>query len=150
MILMQVADAVPVMMERSSDLWIQLGGLAITTLALAVTGTWQLGKMRDDLSTEIATQRKEIDKDLDEHKVQTGETVAAIRQKVTDNELAAARTELEMYKTFVRRDTFSEAIGRLERSVDAKLTELKTSSSAQFEKLDAKIERLAGWKKDVG
>lgn len=133
--------------ERPSDLWIQIAALGITAIGLAVTGTWQLGKMRDDMAAEITRQRKEVDIDLEAHKSQTGEAVAAIRQKVTDNELAAARNELEMYKTFVRRDTFSEAIGRLERSMSAQLTELKTSSSAQFSKLESKIERLAGWKK---
>lgn len=128
--------------DRPSDLWIQLGGLALTALALAITGTWQLAKMRDELANQSRKQRKELDAEHETLRKDTGETIAAIRQKVTDNELAAARSELELYKTFVRRDTFSESISRIEKMIDARLEKMEAATAVQVNKLEVKIDRL--------
>ncbi len=145
MLLEIVTEAVaPVIAQVSehSDLWIQLGGLALTALALAVTGTWQLGKMRDELADQSRTQRQELDAEHETLRKETGESIAAIRQKVTDNELAAVRSELELYKTFVRRDTFSDSIGRIEKMMDARLEKMEAGTAVQVGKLEIKIDRL--------
>ena len=79
--------------ERSSDLWIQISALGITAIGLAVTGTWQLGKMRDDMAAEITRQRKEVDIDLEAHKSQTGEAVAAISPEGLPRQRIGRRAE---------------------------------------------------------
>lgn len=102
------------MSEQTMLLIVNMIGLVLTGVGLAVTGTWQLGRMSNQLSSAIAKAREEIDDDLKVFERNIGEALSAIRQKVND-------VELDAYKTFVRRESFYEVINQFKDAVEARM-----------------------------
>lgn len=85
------------------------GGVALATLVLsfimsAISGTWILGKSRTKLTEKIDEIRLELERKIDQETDiavhDFGETVSAIRQKMTD-------MELWNRDTFVTKATFN-------------------------------------------
>lgn len=106
-------------------------GTALTALGLnvivAVVGlTWGLAKIRDTVRDEIEVHRKGFDEEIDTLRHEFGETVRAIREKVTE-------VELWTRDNLVKKDSFSVVTDRISREV-----------RDLGERLDKRLERMEG------
>lgn len=106
--------------------WIAVGSLCLNMGIAVVGATWGIGKIRDAVRDAIEKHREKYDADLDAMGRSVGEGIAAIRQKVHEVETWAR-------DAFVRKDSFESAMGRLEDTV-----------TNQFDKIEARLERMEG------
>lgn len=115
------------------------GGVALATLVLsfimsAITGTWILGKSRNKLTEKIDEARLELERKInDETDVAVhdfGETVAAIRQKMTD-------MELWNRDTFVTKSTFNVIMQQIRSDTER----LEDKIDSRFDRIEAKLDR---------
>lgn len=123
------------MSDQAIMIAVQLAALILTAIGLAITGTWQLANMREQLTKAILEHRLELDDDIARHRVtfdgelalfrkEFGDTFSALRQKIND-------VELDSYKTFVRRESFYEVINGFRSAVDARM-----------DKIEAKLDKV--------
>lgn len=119
--------------------YIAVGTLFVTIIAHAVRVTWKMRdiekEVREDfdahvenLQRDVVRIEREIMARADGIRHETGETGAAIRQKIHD-------VEVYSRDTFVRKDNFEQAIQRLESAMDRAADRLE-------DKLDKAIDRL--------
>lgn len=115
--------------DQVTPIIITLGGLILNGVGLAVMGTWQLGRVRDDLSNIVFRHRQEIDAGFILFRKEFGETFQALRQKIND-------VELEAYKVFIRRESFYEVINSFRQTIDTRM-----------DKLEAKLDKMISEKR---
>lgn len=127
------------MSEQEIYIGVQLVGLLLTGGGLAFTGTWQLARMegrlaekaqerQSELTDELIALRTEVSEAIANHRIELGETVAAIRQKINE-------VELESFKTFVRRDSFHEMMNSFKSEVTARIDKFELKLDRLFERV---------------
>lgn len=107
----------------------------ISTIVLSITGTWKISAAKEDILTRININSKETDQDFQVIRHEFGETVGAIREKIT-------QVELYVRDNYVRRDSFYQAIDGLKDHVDVAITRLE----AQIARLEIKIDKVTNAK----
>lgn len=107
-------------------------GLVINVITLAIAGIWGLSRAEKRIIEKLDAYRDVLDGDIQALRREIGETVAAIRQKITD-------VELFVRDTFVRRESFFQVIKGVEAQVASMVTELKV----QLQRLEDKLDRVA-------
>lgn len=109
-------------------------GTAITALGLnvivAIVGlTWGLGKIRDTVRDEIDVHRNRIDAEIDNVRLEFGESVRAVRQKIND-------VELWTRDNLVKKDSFGTVTDRISREV----RDLGERLDKRLERMESKID----------
>lgn len=123
-------------------IWLGVAGFVVNVIVLAITGTWALSRHGRAIESAIYKSRQETDVEIDKLRMELrtehddflrrfGDSLAAIRQKMTDVELWA-RDE------FVRRDDFYRILDGINKSIAA----LGDKIDARIDKLEGKIEQL--------
>jgi hypothetical protein len=83
----------------------------ILNVVVAIVGlTWGLGKIRDTVRDEIEEHREAFDSEIASLRREFGETVQAIRQKVSDVEIWGR-------DNYVKKDSFGMVTDRISREV---------------------------------
>lgn len=112
-----------------SDLTVSIASLIVSTIAIIIAGVWKLGSVRDELKDVINANRQELEKKLDEEtdtvRHEFGETISALREKLT-------QVELYIRDNYVSKNSFNTVLERI-------LAELK-SVSDRFENRFIKLE----------
>lgn len=107
----------------SGDLIVAIATLILSTIVILVTGTWRLGIVRDELKDAINANRIELEKKINEEtdtiRKEFGETVSALKEKLT-------QVELYIRDNYVTKNSFNTVLERI-------LAEIRTLS----EKLDS-------------
>ena len=100
-------------MAPETQIVIGLGvlGFVVNTLVLAITGVNKLTQTETSIRSAITSQRENIDDEFLQVRREWGETVSAIRQKVTD-------VELYVRDNYVRKDVFDSAMTNLGKHVE--------------------------------
>src|SRR5258705_13277125 len=91
----------------------------LVLLAHELKMTWRISQMeldiREDVDANVDNLQRDVRKleaeTVEAHRREVGETVSAIRQKIHD-------VETWNRDTFVRKETFEQVIGRIEKSLD--------------------------------
>ena len=113
---------------------VDLAALVVSLVTSLIVGTWTLAKGQGRGDKKLAETKLDLERKIDAETDNTvhdfGETVAAIRQKMTD-------MELWNRDTFVTKSTFDVVMQQL-RS-DAERLEDKIDN--RFDRLEAKLER---------
>lgn len=109
-------------------------GTAVAALGLnivvAIVGlTWGLAQIRDAVKSEIEKHRAKFDEEIDTLRHEFGETVQAIRSKVTE-------VELWTRDNLVKKDSFSLVTDRISREV----RDLGERLDKRLERMEAKID----------
>jgi hypothetical protein len=123
------------------EFFVAVGGLFANLIATAIGGTWALArnnnKLVDKFHEQMDLERREIDIKIDSLAHNFGESVAAIRQKVTEVELWN-RDNLVSKSTFQQViSDFRIALQRFEDKLDTRLGRIES-------KLDDKPDRAPG------
>ena len=124
------------------EVWLGVAGFVLNVVVLLVGGTWALSRHARSIENAIFKSRAETDGEIDKLRMELrtehddflrrfGDSLAAIRQKLTDVELWA-RDE------FVRRDDFYRILDGINKSITA----LGDKIDARIDKLEGKIEQL--------
>ena len=108
-----------------------LSGLCLNILVAVVGLTWGIAKIRDAVKRDVEEHREKIDGELDKLSRNTGEIAIAIRQKITE-------IELYMRDTFVRRDSFYDAMKQYSSDMRGQFTNLEKRLERMETKLDTK------------
>lgn len=95
------------------------------------TLTERLIEQKEQFTAALTAHRREIDEESDRIRRDFGETVLALRQKLTD-------VEIFCRDTFVRRESFYEVTKGLADSVKA----IGDKLEMRIEKLDGKLDRI--------
>lgn len=118
---------------------IAFGMLMINFAGAIVGGTWVLGRSREKLVEKIDTAKAELDRRLTDETNQTlnrfGETVSAMRQKMTE-------MELWNRDNFVNKVTFQVVIQQFRDSWQR----LEDKIDKRFDRIDEKLEGGGGGK----
>jgi hypothetical protein len=140
-------DAMPLPgpnVEGDGGTWamaVAVGSMFVNIVVAICTGVWTLGRTRNATDERIAEKEKTVAGDLtalerrleESINVSTdrfGETVAAIRAKITE-------TELWNRDNFVSKQTFQVVIGDIKRSWERFEDQLKE----RFDKIDEKLDQ---------
>lgn len=115
------------------NLAVMIAGLVIQGGALIAAGIWKFGQQLNTIRAELIKHQREVDAKLDDERRMQGETLSALRQKIND-------VELDVYKNFVRRESFMEFIKSQSSEQTARYGELKVELGKLAEKLDRFIE----------
>jgi hypothetical protein len=111
-------------------------GLVIQIIVLAAGGAWKLSRVEKSLleafGSALKAHRDEVDAETDQLRRELGETITALRAKIT---------EIELYcrDTFVRRESFYEVTKGL---ADA-LRTLGDKLEARMDRFDSKLDRIS-------
>jgi hypothetical protein len=130
---------------------------AIASGSVTVIGaTFWFGRntvTKDDLISATATMTTEIHDlrdEIDAHGRQVGETISSIRQRIADVDSGATKkiTEVELYvrDTFVRRDSWHNAMNQIQERWAAGEKIAEERSLRLEAKVDRIVERLMGEK----
>lgn len=108
-----------------------VSGLVVQAILGAVFLTQKLAGMKEALTGEIIEYRDEVKAEIAGERRITGESMAALRQKINDVELEAA-------KVYVRRDSWHQAMNQLQIQLAAgdKAAEERTL------RIEAKVDSL--------
>ncbi len=115
---------------------VAVAGFFVNLLVLVVGGTLKFASIENSLqksfTAALTAHRREIDIEVEQVRRDVGETVSAIRQKIT---------EIELYTrdNFVRRESFYEVTKGLADAVKTIGDKLEN----RMERLDGKLDRLA-------
>lgn len=124
------------MNAQNLTIYLAIVAFILGLLAHAIKLTWRISQMELDIREDVDANVDNIQRDVrkleaetvEAHRREVGETVSAIRQKIHD-------VETWNRDTFVRKETFEQVIGRIEKSLD------KLGDRFE-EKMDRLIERL--------
>jgi hypothetical protein len=100
-----------------------------TAIGMLVTVTWRLGNVVIELKDAIAKARDEVEARQDVYVRQIGETIQALRQKVSD-------VELDTAKTYMRRESFYSIKAEMTVEIKELGKELKDRLTRMEEKID--------------
>ena len=112
------------------DLWAEIGTVSIAAISVIGTGIWRLGLLQRNLLAKMQEFKDEIEKGFEEEKRRITAEIVAVRQKITDVELWGR-------DNFVKKDTFSEVMDQMRRSIESMGNKL----DSRLEKLDGKIDK---------
>lgn len=138
---------------RLMEPWVTAVISAVFSVSVTVVGAaiW-FGRntvTKDDLVQATATTSAEIHDlrtEIDAHGRDVGETILAVRQKIADVDQAATKkiTEVELYlrDTFVRRDSWHQAMNQMQERWAAGEKAAEERSFRLETKVDRIIERL--------
>lgn len=104
--------------------YVALISLGLNVLIAVVGVTWGVARLKESIGKEIAEQIEKVDAKIEAVRQATGETAAALRQKITE-------VELWNRDTFMRRDSFYKVM-------DGYGTDMRSA----FEKIEARLERM--------
>lgn len=124
------------------EVWLGVAGFVLNVVVLAIGGTWALSRQARTIEGAIFANRQQTDGEFEKlrHELHLehddflrrfGDSLAAIRQKVSEVELWA-RDE------FVRRDDFYRILDGINKSIAA----LGEKIDARTDRLETKIEQL--------
>lgn len=130
--------------EGNGSTWavvIAFGAMVVSGLVAVVNGIWTLGQSRRETDDKIAEKDKSLTEDLTglERRFKTdidqsirfvGESLTAIRQKIT---------EIELWNRdhFIDRNTFQLEIANLRRSIER----LEEKLEKRLDRIDAKLDK---------
>lgn len=110
-------------------------GILVTAAGMLITGTWRLRSAVAELKDAIAKARDEVEAKQEKVAHDFGETVRALKEHVNQsNRLLTEhihKVETWVRDEFVRNEPFGAVTTRIERAV-----------SDQFDKLDARLDRM--------
>src|SRR4051812_4071860 len=89
-----------------------VGGLIVNLVSTAIIGTWKLSRVELALREAIAKAERETDTRIEHRVREFGETILAIRQKITE-------VELFCRDTFMRRDSFYKVQETIEANMQS-------------------------------
>lgn len=92
-------------------LLVALAGLLVNLLVTVIGGVWKLSRLELSLRSAINESSKEIDERIERQGRYFGETVTAVRQKITDVEIFAR-------DTFIRKDELKDQLQALNKKLD--------------------------------
>lgn len=104
-------------------------GLILTLISITGAFIWKLTRVESSLRENINEAKNEIESKQDNIVHDFGETIAAIRQKVSDVELFGAQN-------YVRRDGFY----KVQEQLTADIRTLGDKMDARFQRLEVKID----------
>lgn len=117
----------------AAEIAIAAGMLLLTAIAGVISGTWALAKTDRELTEKIDKAKLDIERRLDEETDSTvqrfGETVTAIRTKMTD-------MELWNRDNFVDKSTF----GTFQANLADFFKRFEDKIDRRFDKIDAKLD----------
>lgn len=115
----------------SAEAWMMLAGLIAQAIFFAIGGMKALAGAKEEIKTEIHKNRREVDDSIDVVEKRFGETIGAIRVKIT---------EIEIWNrdNFARRDNMDNVMGRFEKQI----TMLDEKFMGQFQHIDGKLDAL--------
>lgn len=116
----------PLFWKPPMEPYAEVATVVVSTVSLIIAGTWQLGKMRDELRDTMLDQKEDIEKQIMLMRQQVGETIAAIREKTN-------QIELYIRDNYVRKETFDN----ISQSI---LTEIR-AMTANFDSRMLRIEK---------
>lgn len=121
---------------------VTLGGFVLAGIATLVKGTYAIATSEKKLGDRISEESKVIADRISKESRNTGESNAALRQKIVE-------VELHMRDFFVRRDEFKGAVDQINSSVNNIRTYIEgrdKSMEERFEKhrgdINAKLDKL--------
>lgn len=103
--------------------------LILSLITVAAGGVWKLSRVEQALREAITQSRDEVEQKNEKHIHDVGESLQAIRQKMSE-------LELDMSKNYVRRDGYYKE--RAELSADIK--ELGDRIEKRLDRMEAKID----------
>lgn len=115
----------------SNEAWVGLGTLIISVIGIIATVVWRASSIKTDLLVELQKNRLDIDEQFAVLRREVGETITAIRSKVTE-------VELYIRDNYVTKATFNVVLDRI-------LAELKQISEKMENnklRLETKIEEI--------
>lgn len=102
-------------MWEHAGIIIAVCGLLLNLVVTVIGGVRAFSKLELSLSEKIDASGREIDERIDQQSRQFGETVSALRQKITD-------VELYVRDNYVRRESFYKVVDdlgvRIEKRID--------------------------------
>jgi hypothetical protein len=122
-------------------MFIAICSVCVNAVGLIITGAWTLARTRNATDEKVAERRgaaaidmvaleRRLEASIDNSTRQFGETVTAIRAKVTE-------TELWNRDNFVSKETFQTVIGEMKNSWER----FEDNLNARFNTLDEKLDR---------
>lgn len=105
--------------------------IVLSTIVMIITGTWKLSGVKEGLLTRINMTAKEMDEDLQVIRHEVGETIGALREKITI-------VELYVRDNYVRRDSFDQSIDALRDHIGTIASRLET----QMARLELKLDKV--------
>lgn len=109
----------------------QTAALIITLVGMTAGGIWKLSRVEAALRKDINDAKQEVEARQDVKSRETGETIAAIRQHVTN-------FQLEVADKYVRRDGFYKVRDELAADINRLGDKLEARLARMEEKLDSK------------
>jgi len=113
--------------------WVAIAALALNVVVAIVGVTWGIARIKEAVRAEIDAHRDRFSGDIDELRKGFGETVAALRQKISEVELYAANQ-------YVRREGFYEVQKQLAGDIKA----MGEQIAARLERMELKIDSKPG------
>lgn len=105
-------------MWDNASVLISLAGIAINLIVLIVGGVWKLSRLELALRQAIDHANRDIDDKIERQVRYFGETVSAVRQKITD-------VEIYTRDTFVRKAEIQNEISNFSDRVEARLDRIE-------------------------
>lgn len=107
-------------------------GFLINIVVLAVGFTWKITRVEGSMRQDMAAFRDELKSEIARESRLIGEAMQGLRQKVNDVELEAAQT-------FVRRDSWHQAMNNLQAQMQAQ----DKADDERALRMETKIDRIA-------
>lgn len=110
----------------------EVGAIAslVLNIGIAIVGaTWGIAKIKDAVRDAMDAHKQEYDQQLDNLSRQFTDTFAALRQKINDVELDAA-------KTYMRRESFYQ----VKSEMSAEIREFRNDLKDRLDRLETKID----------
>lgn len=128
-------DAISAGLGMELQHWLMLLGLLVQAIVLVSSFTWKLASVKEALSADIIEHRDELREAIDAERRAIQESLLAIRQKINDVELEAA-------KHYVRRESWHTAMNQLQESASKSDQVIAARITTLEQKIDRMVERL--------
>lgn len=115
--------------------WLMLLGLLVQAVVLVSSFTWKLASVKEALSADIIEHRDELREAIDAERRVIQESLLALRQKINEVELDAARN-------YVRRESWHQAMNALQESASKSDQVIASRMMTLEQKIDRMAERL--------
>lgn len=106
--------------------WVAVAAFILNFIATIVIGTWKLGQVQLALSDKISISRDEIEQRQDTNTRQIGETIAAMRQKLSDVELYGANNYIRREGFYKVQEQLTNDIKQLGEKLEARLLRMES------------------------
>lgn len=109
--------------------------IVINIVYFSIWGTWKIAGVKEEIVSVIFNHKKEVAEAIDLNERALGETIQAMRQKLSD-------VELYVRDHFVRNEEFTRAIERFETNSETASKSLEARLLRMEGKLDTAAKRL--------